>query len=273
MGAVSIVLLNQKGGVGKTSTCHHLAGTLARMGRRVLLMDNDPQASLTQGLLGPDAARDLDPSETIYALYHSGADPREVVRPSGFERIDLDAGNEMVTEYNTPRPHLTARHDHQFALREAVAAVRDDYDLVLIDCPPNLHLCSWAALTAADRLIIPLQPEDYGAQGIRDVHESIRLVREHTNPPLSVLGYLVTMWNARRAIHKMYDENLRELYGDAVFVTRVPHAAEYPEAIAFRKPIAYYKPKGAPAKAIQALADEVLARLAATPAVLEGEAA
>ena len=158
-------------------------------------------------------------------------------------------------------------------MREAVDAARRDYDLVLIDCPPNLHLCSWAALTAADRLIIPLQPEDYGAQGIRDVHESIRLVREHTNPGLSVLGYLVTMWNARRAIHKMYDENLRALYGTQVFETRIPHAAEYPEAIAYRKPIAMYKPKGAAAKAIQSLADEMLARLAATPAMLEGEAA
>jgi len=273
MGAVAIVLLNQKGGVGKTSTCHHLAGTLSRMGRRVLLLDNDPQSSLTQGLLGPDAARDLDPSETIYAVYHSGADPRRIARPTGFERIDLIAGNEMVTEYNTPRPHLTAHRDHQFALREAVDAARRDYDLVLIDCPPNLHLCSWAALTAADRLIIPLQPEDYGAQGIRDVHESIRLVREHTNPGLSVLGYLVTMWNARRAIHKMYDENLRALYGTQVFETRIPHAAEYPEAIAYRKPIAMYKPRGAAAKAIQSLADEMLARLAATPAMPEGEAA
>lgn len=245
MGAVAIVLLNQKGGVGKTSTCHHLAGTLSRMGRRVLLLDNDP----------------------------SGADPRRIARPTGFERIDLIAGNEMVTEYNTPRPHLTAHRDHQFALREAVDAARGDYDLVLIDCPPNLHLCSWAALTAADRLIIPLQPEDYGAQGIRDVHESIRLVREHTNPGLSVLGYLVTMGNAPRAIHKMYDENLRELYGTQVFETRIPHAAEYPEAIAYRKPIAMYKPKGAAAKAIQSLADEMLARLATTPAMPEGEAA
>ena len=117
MGAVAIVLLNQKGGVGKTSTCHHLAGTLARMGQRVLLMDNDPQASLTQGLLGPDADRELDAFETIYALYHSGADPTQITRQTEFAGIDLIPGNEMVTEYNTPRPHLTAHHEHQFALR------------------------------------------------------------------------------------------------------------------------------------------------------------
>jgi chromosome partitioning protein len=273
MGAVAIVLLNQKGGVGKTSACHHLAGAFAKMKRRVLLMDNDPQGSLTQGLLGPDAARNLDPFLTIYALYHSGADAAQIIQPTGFEGIDLIPGNEMVTEYNTPRPHLTARHDHQFALKEAVDSIKDFYDLILIDCPPNLHLCSWAALTAADRLIIPLQPEDYGAQGIRDVHESIRLVREQTNPGLMILGYLVTMWNARRSIHKMYDENLRELYGAQVFETRVPHAAEYPEAIAYRRPISMYKPKGMAARAIQTLAEEILSRLTASSAVLEGEAA
>jgi chromosome partitioning protein len=273
MAAAAIVLLNQKGGVGKTSTCHNLAGTLAKMGRRVLLMDNDPQASLSQGLLGPDATRELDPFETIYALYHSGADPAQVTRRTEFAGIDLIAGNEMVTEYNTPRPHLTAHHDHQFALREAVGIVRQNYDLILIDCPPNLHLCSWAALTAADRLIIPLQPEDYGAQGIRDVHESIRLVSERTNPDLAILGYLVTMWNARRAIHKMYDENLRGLYGALVFETRIPHAAEFPEAIAYRKPIAMYKPKGVAARAVQALAEEILSRLAAGAPVVEEEAA
>jgi chromosome partitioning protein len=236
-------------------------------------MDNDPQSSLTQGLLGPDATRDIDPFETIYALYHSGADPAQITRSTDFSGIGLIPGNEMVTEYNTPRPHLTAHREHQFALREAVAMVRDDYDLILIDCPPNLHLCSWAALTAADQLIIPLQPEDYGAQGIRDVHESMRLVRQQTNPELGVLGYLVTMWNARRAIHKMYDENLRELYGAQVFESRIPHAAEYPEAIAYRKPIAMYKPKGAAARAVQSLAEEILSRLADRTRVMEGEAA
>ena len=100
-GAACITLLNQKGGVGKTSTCHHLAGTLARMGRRVLLMDNDPQSSPHPGPLGPDATRDLDPAETIDAIYHSGADPRR--RSSGrpaSQGIDLIPGNEMVTEYN-----------------------------------------------------------------------------------------------------------------------------------------------------------------------------
>jgi chromosome partitioning protein len=116
MGAATIVLLNQKGGVGKTSTTHHLAGTLARMGRRVLLLDNDPQASLTQGLLGPDVARDLDADGTIFGAFHRGATADELVRPTGFEGIDLIAGGERVTEYNVPRPHLTAAREVQFGV-------------------------------------------------------------------------------------------------------------------------------------------------------------
>src|SRR5262249_21270052 len=160
---------------------------------------------------------------------------------------------------NVPEPWAAGR-DLQLGIREVVEHVRGSYDLVLIDCPPNLHLCSWAALVAADHLIVPLQPEDYGAQGIIDVQESVALVAELANPGLDLLGYLTPMSNGRKSIHKMYEETLRAQYGADVFETRVPHAAEFPEAIAFRKPIAQYKPKGAAAKAIKALADELLAR-------------
>ena len=116
----------------------------------------------------------------------------------------------------------------------------------MIDCPPNLHLCSWAALVASDFLIVPLQPEDYGAQGIIDVQESIALVAGGPNPGLKLLGYLITMHVGRKSIHKLYEENLRAEYGGQVFSARVPHAAEFPEAIAHRKPVAHYKPRGPP---------------------------
>ena len=116
-----------------------------------------------------------------------------------------------------------------------------------------------------------MQPEDYGAQGIRDVHESIRLVRQETNPDLAILGYLVTMWNAPSGDPQDVRREPEEPIRVEVFEARIPHAAEYPEAIAYRKPIAMYKPKGAAARAVQALADEILARLAASMHV--GEAA
>lgn len=261
MPAAVISLLNQKGGVGKTSTCHHLAGTLAHMGRRVLLIDNDPQSSLTQGLWGPSATRDLDRNRTVDAVYRRGASAAQVIHPTGLPRVDLVPGCRHAGEFNNSMPHRASR-DLQHAIRDVVREASAGYDLVLIDCPPNLHLCSWAALVASEFLIVPLQPEDYGAQGIIDVRESIDLVTDGPNPGLRLLGYLITMHVARKSIHKLYEENLRAEYGPLVFEARVPHAAEFPEAIAHRKPIALYKPKGAAAKAVRAVADEVLARIA-----------
>jgi chromosome partitioning protein len=260
MPAVSIVLLNQKGGVGKTSTCHHLAGTLAKDGRKVLLIDNDPQASLTQGLFGPQVTRDLEPGATVAAVYADCAIPERIIHRTEVRGVDLIPGSRYAMKYNNAEP-WTADRDLQVGLRDAVEAVRDRYDFVLIDCPPNLHLCSWAALVASDYIIVPLQPEDYGAQGIIDVRESIDLVTELANPGLRLMGYLITMYNGRKSIHKMYEETLKEQYGDAVFETRIPHAAEFPEAIAYRKPVAQYKPRGAAAKAIQSLANEIGRRL------------
>jgi chromosome partitioning protein len=264
-----VTMLNQKGGVGKTSTCHHLAGTLALMGRRVLLMDNDPQASLTQGFWGPVATAALDPATTVAALYAGDEPfPEQVIRPTGIPGVDLLPGSRVATDWNVPRPH-EADATAQACLRSFLAEVASGYDLVMIDCPPNLHLCSWAALVASSHLVVPLQAEDYGAQGLGPVRESMDLVTSGPNPALALAGFVITMFNARLAIHKLYDTLLREQYGAAVFATRVPYAADYKEAIAQRKPIAGYKPKGASAKAIQALADELLSRVADVPCIAQ----
>lgn len=262
-----IALCNLKGGVGKTSTTHHLAGTLARSGRRVLLVDNDPQSSLTQGFFGPSAARAFDPSATVAALYRGDRPfPAQVIRPTGLDGIDLVAGSRAAASYNVPDPHA-ADAGAQACLREFLAEVRDDYDVTLIDCPPNLHLCSWAALVASDFLIVPLQPEDYGAQGIADVRESVALVTAGPNPSLVLLGYLLTMVAPRRTLHQVYEESLRAEYGGLVFRSRVPEAVDYPEAIMRRLPVALYRPRGAAARAIAALADEVLGRIEAASGV------
>ncbi len=257
-----VALLNQKGGVGKTSTCHHLAGTLALMGQRVLLLDNDPQSSLTQGFWGPTAARRLDPAETIAALYR-GDDPypEQVIRGAGLDGVDLLPGSRHANDFNVPRP-FEAPYEQQVCLRAFLDPIRTSYDLVMIDCPPNLCLASWAALAAADFLVVPLQAEDYGAQGIMDVQDSASMVQASVNPGLRLAGYLITMFNARKTVHKIYAERLRELYGTDVLETMVPHAADFPEAIAHRKPVALHKPRGASAKTMKALADELLARIA-----------
>lgn len=269
-----VTMLNQKGGVGKTSCTHHLAGTLAQLGRRVLLIDNDPQSSLTQGLWGPIVARQIDADSTIAGIYAGNRPfPEQVIHPSGIPRIDIIPGSRRSTSHNVPDPHR-ADPEIQRCLRAFLDEVRDRYDMILIDCPPNLHLCSWAALVASDHLIVPLQPEDYGAQGIIDVQESFALVRTGPNPDLNLLGYLITMINPRKTIHRLYEETLRARYGAKVFATMIPEAVDFVEAIAQRKPVAQFKPKGAAAKSIKALADELEARLADvdSPGITQGAA-
>jgi chromosome partitioning protein len=258
-----ICLLNQKGGVGKTSTCHHLSGALAREGARTLLIDNDPQSSLTQGFWGPLATRQLNPAETMAAVL-AGEEPypAAVIKPTGIPGIDILPGSKRATSFNVPDPHL-ADAALQFSLRGFLDDVRDSYDYVLIDCPPNLHLCSWAALVASDHLVVPLKPEDYGAQGIIDVQESVDLVLSGPNPGLKPLGYLITMMNVRKSIHKLYEETLRNQFGPQVFETRMTEAVDYVEALNQRLPASQYKPRGAAAKTMKALADELNARLRA----------
>jgi chromosome partitioning protein len=257
-----ITMLNQKGGVGKTSTCYHLAGVLAQQGRRVLLVDNDPQASLTQGFWGPEGMLALRPEATIAAVYDPDVNPfpDQVIRPSGFVGIDLLPGSERATRHNVPEPERLDPLD-QACLRDFLGDLRGAYDLILIDCPPNLHLCSWAALVASDAIIVPLQPEDFGAQGLGPVQDSIARVAAGPNPGLALLGYLIMMFNARRSVHKVFDDGLREQYGGEVFETRVPDLNDYAEAVTRRQPVSYFKPRGAAAKTMKLLADEVLARI------------
>lgn len=265
-----VTMLNQKGGVSKTTTTHNLGGALAAMGLRILSIDADPQASLTQGFWGPLAAKALDPAETVAAIFRGDEPfPERVIRPSGIDGIDLLPGSRAATTYNIPDPH-TLGYETGTRLAAFLADVAGRYDFVLIDCPPNLHLCSWAALAASGWVLVPLQAEDYGAQGIADVQESIMLVRSGPNPGLRLLGYLITMFNPRKTVHKLYESNLRDLYGADVFAVTIPHAADFPEAISLRKTVVQHKPKGAAAKAVRALVDEILGRISAA---MQGEAA
>jgi chromosome partitioning protein len=258
--AVTFALVNAKGGVGKTSTCHHLAGTLARAGRRVLLIDNDPQASLTQGLWGPEAMRGIPRSASVAALYDDALEPipEALLRPSGFDNIWLVPGSGYLTRFNQMPPELWG--PSQGGIRAFLGEVRDAFDIALIDCAPNIHLCSWAALVAANGVVVPLQPEDYGSQGLAPIRDAIAAVQAEANPDLRLSGYLLTMYDKRLAIHQAYETRLRSLYGSDVFTATFPLAKDYKEAVASRMPISHYKPKAAAAKAAKTVADELLQR-------------
>ena len=265
-GPITVAMLNRKGGCGKTSTCHHLAGAFAKDGKRVLLVDMDPQASLTQGLFGPQATEALRPRSTVAGLFDDAfdPDPDELIRPTQFDRISIVPGSNELDDYNVPRPQETG--ELQLTLRRFLKEAQGTFDIALIDCPPNLSLCSWAALLAADSVVVPVQAEDYGAQGIVYIQRAFDLALAQHNPRLRLAGYLVTMFNKSLGIHAAYDHQLRTLYGDQVFKATVPLAKDFKEAVAARQPVASYKPRSAAAKSVKAVADELLERAEAARA-------
>jgi chromosome partitioning protein len=264
MAALCVVVLNRKGGVGKTSTCFHLAGTFAKSGRRVLLIDTDPQANLTEGLLGAKDAEGIDPNRTVAALFGDAfiPDPLGLIVPTPVPGVHLLPGSEAMEDVNEPRPSGNPR---QTAIRDFVAETRDAYDVILIDCPPSMQLSSWAALVAGDGVLVPVQVEDFGGQGLKKINRALTQVRTEANPSLILLGYLVTMYNKSLAIHAAYAEQLRASYGNLVFETSMPLSTDYKVAVTSGTPIAMLKPRSAAAKAMSALADELLARAAAAP--------
>ncbi len=257
---LTIAMLNRKGGCGKTSACHHLAGAFAKEGRRVLLVDMDPQASLTQGLFGPQVTEGLELRETVASLFNDDLDPdpSELIRPTAFERISIVAGSNDLDDYNLPRPQETG--EIQLTLRQFLREARSLYDIALIDCPPNLSLCSWTALLAANSVVVPVQAEDYGAQGIVYIQRAFDAALAHHNPQLRLAGYLVTMFNKSLGIHTAYNHQLRSLYGGQVFDATIPLAKDFKEAVAARRPVGFYKPNSAAAKAVKAVADELIVR-------------
>jgi chromosome partitioning protein len=206
--------------------------------------------------------------KTIAAVYDDACDPdpEDLIVPTEFDGISIIPGSNDLEDYNVPRPAETG--ELQLSLRRFLkeARSRNLADVYLLDCPPTLSLCSWSALLAADFVVVPVQAEDYGAQGIVYIQRAFDLALSKYNPQLRLAGYLVTMFNKSLGIHTAYSHQLKTLYGDQVFEQTVPLAKDYKEAVAARQPVAYYKPKSAAAKAIKAVADELLVRADAAAA-------
>jgi chromosome partitioning protein len=262
-----------KGGVGKTTLVHMLAGAFSLAKQRVLTVDNDPQASLSSGMLGAAVVEQFDPASTIAAIY-AGLDPlpEQVIRPSGVAGVDLLAGSMAAAKFNLPEPYA-APMETQAVLRSFLDEVRDQYDVVLIDNPPNLQAATWAALVASDFLIVPLIPEDYGTMSLSPVLESIRLVASGPNPSVVMLGLVLTMVQPRLGVHVAFESVLRHVHGDGVFNSRVPMAADIKEAISHHLPVSLHKPRGASAKAFKLLVEELMARIGSHSMARDMEAA
>ena len=225
----------------------------------MLLVDLDPQGSLSQGFLGPQLVESLPIERTVASLFDQRsffADSSQIVMPTAFDRITICPANQHLAPFNTPKPESTGMF--QFVVQEFIAE-QEGFDIVLIDCPPNLYRCSWTAMVAASYVIIPVPPEDFGTQGLRAVHQSIQQVRR-LNPQLRRLGHLITRCDQRLLVHRMYEQRLRNLYSEMVLETVIPEASAFKVSLARRRPVEFHEAGSKAAVLTRQLATELMDR-------------
>ncbi len=251
-----LAIANQKGGVGKTTTAINLAAALAELGHRVLVVDLDPQGNASTGLGIESDQR----QKTTYELLISQTPAQEIVLPTHIERVWLSAANSDLASADL---ELMAMERRTFRLRRALredADVLAKYDFVLIDCPPSLNLLTLNAMIAADSVLVPLQAEYFALEGLSQLLQTIRSVRETANNDLRIEGVLLTMHDKRNNLAQQVEQDAREHLGDLVFDTVVPRNVRISEAPSFGTPVIVYDSTSKGSQAYRALAQEMLAR-------------
>ncbi|MCL1841680.1 MAG: AAA family ATPase [Propionibacteriaceae bacterium] len=252
-----VALCNQKGGVGKTTSAINLGAALAEAGRRVLLVDFDPQGSASVGLgLNPHALE-----HSIYDLLmpRTKMDPSEVILASTVPNLDILPGN---IELSAAEVQLVSEVAREQTLSRVLSGVRDRYDFILIDCAPSLGLLTINALTAADRVIIPLECEFFALRGVALLTDTIATVQDRLNPRLELMGILATMYDHRTLHSREVLERVLEAFGDLVFHSVIRRTIKFPETTVAGEPITTYASSSGGANAYRTLAREVLARAA-----------
>ena len=249
--ARTIAVANQKGGVGKTTTTINLSAALAEQGKKVLLVDLDPQGNATSGV-GVDK-RDLE--NTVYELFVSRTTLDECLLETDFLNLSVLPANINLSGAEID---LIDMENREYHLKDILQQIKDDYDFILIDCPPSLNMLTVNAMTAADTVLVPIQCEYYALEGLSQLIHTINLVKKRLNPHLQLEGVVFTMYDARTKLSMQVVENVKQTLKENIYNTIIPRSIKLAEAPSYGMPITAYAPTSPGADAYRLLAMEVI---------------
>ncbi|MCR5311784.1 MAG: AAA family ATPase [Lachnospiraceae bacterium] len=246
-----IAIANQKGGVGKTTTSINLSAALAEKGKKVLVIDADPQGNTTSGF----GIEKNELENTIYELLLGECSVGDCIIKDAASGVSVLPSNVNLAAVEV---ELIDADKREFILKKEIDWIRDDYDFIIIDCPPSLSMLTVNAMTTADSVLVPIQCEYYALEGLSQLIYTVNLVKERLNPALKIEGVVFTMYDARTNLSTQVVDNVKSVLNQKIFDTVIPRNVRLAEAPSFGMPINKYDPKSAGAESYLALADEVI---------------